>query len=763
MKRVRVTCLQLLLLMTSATANNDILYPHTGVLLNKLDGFVTTSTATVNILYEDGIVNGDTVDSCNGKETDLSSIRKKFYEMAVAELDNNGFTYIVDREQFSVNIKTTIAPPLRINGTVGDRVAKPLVPETYDACTCAQDVTAETGMCTCENLAPRTPRMITFPETVVGTLYVNIRYNNVLPVDTAHYINDGNVTVAFLKSRKGVISFSVTSNETTTTDIIHDDNYVYLALESNGTTRLKFSYDISGDYCIANACKDFRFDISISWESGEIEVYEPPLRGDPIPAYRKRRSVFFGLQTQSEVSNSINQALSISQKWAIENKNNVDKLGTLLKQSDLNLNKQSRDLKALYADLCQMGSRATLESNMIKIESSITANLRVMMNLVSQCSIGKVPDTVSYNTLRSICLQNMDLVICDNLGHRMRTIFKCEIKSIHLLSTRFLVQLHIAVPQSFQEEYLLYEIITIPIFSRFGYHHEIKRLDGLTLLRYADRNETVLLTDCETKFEMRICSATQSSDQVASSCISDVINGQNLTQCWAESYLNNADCYVKPYSHGLLVSTAKPLEVHLHSIASVFHSKSTKINGTSVLQNDPDYSRSISCNGVLVQTKLSNPNPIKVQPMPNFNWDASIQTTIDTRLRDNIESDRKQSQNLMSLLNNSLADMSTGFDFEHLDVTGPHRYTIISFIITLTIIAILVIILCCCCCPCCQCLDCFLTCCRCPMAGTVTSYVPNWQFRPRMPSFRNTNRQVTVDEIAKWIDQPSNGLETTRA
>ena len=101
------------------------------------------------------------------------------------------------------------------------------------------------------------------------------------------------------------------------------------------------------------------------------------------------------------------------------------------------------------------------------------------------------------------------LVICDNLGHRMRTIFTYEIKSVHLLSTRCLVQLNTAVPQSFQKEYLLNKIITIPIFSRFDYHHEIKRLDGLTLLRYADRNETVLLTDCETKFEMRICSANQ--------------------------------------------------------------------------------------------------------------------------------------------------------------------------------------------------------------------------------------------------------------
>ena len=757
----------LLLLMDAAKA--DKLYPQQGVLLVQTEGFVITADTPVNVVYTDGISGSDQIQDCDGNSIDLSTVRNRFYTMAVQELNANGFNFITAKQpdpntgekppqQLMYYPKTTEKPTM-IHITPGDEEeAIPLVAEEQTSdCGCDLVRDDEVKECTCVTLKAKVYRTLFAPEPLTQAVYITVQYNNVLPLDNAHFINHKDKYVlVYLQSPKGTISYSFSSpSNITAIDVMTEPKYMYLVLEVTEMEQIKVSFDIHGDYCPnPDECDSFEFGIALSWEE-----YFRRTRHVRTPG-RQRRSMFFGLQTQDEVNSIINGAMKVSEGWANQNKNNIAKLSALLERSDLAVSNQSNQLKSLYRDICAMNSQATVNNNMIKIEASITENLKVLLELLTDCSVGHVPNLFSYRYIREICLGSMDLEMCDKFAHKIRTLMTCAVKEVHLLDTKYVIQFSLPVPESFKEKYDLFQIVTIPVFSG-PYHHQIRKVDGLTLLQYEDRKETVLLTDCTERYDILVCSATQSADHIAATCIADVVLGTNTTKCWTESYRDTADCYVKPFSHGLLISTARVLEVHHHHMDRVFNSKSSTINGTTILSNDPKQSLSVACNGILVSTRLTDPKPLQLQPQPHFDWNTSVRASLDTELRDQISRDQQSSRRILTDLNTTMNDMSHGFKFEHINLDGPHRYTVVSFIILGTLIA-LVILFCliCYCCPCCQCFSCMTECCCCP-TGQTTTYIPNWQLRmpniPRRRPRRNLETGLSTTSDRPFVSRSTSG------
>ena len=216
----------------------------------------------------------------------------------------------------------------------------------------------------------------------------------------------------------------------------------------------------------------------------------------------------------------------------------------------------------------------------------------------------------------NVCMANMDAHICNNLAHKVRTLMTCELISIHLLPTKYLLNMKITVPEAFKASYKLFQPITIPTFDG-NFHHELTKVSMTTVFQYTDKPEIVLLNKCDDINDILLCQASQSSDQLSHSCLSDIINHKK-TKCWSESYSNEKqDCFVKKYANGLLVSTNKPLEVHAHSPGQTFNSKSSIIQGVNVIQNSLMRSYSIACSRILVFTNVSKDTQPKIVKIHN--------------------------------------------------------------------------------------------------------------------------------------------------
>ena len=136
------------------------------------------------------------------------------------------------------------------------------------------------------------------------------------------------------------------------------------------------------------------------------------------------------------------------------------------------------------------------------------------MDLLSDCAIGTVPSSFSYGTLQKLCMANMDSEICQRLGHRIRMLIKCSVRSIHLLKTKYLLDFELKIPRSFEANYNLYRPITVPTFHKnTTYNHELTGMDDLVVLKYVDSNVTVLLDDCQDTYGLTTYSGSQNHDR----------------------------------------------------------------------------------------------------------------------------------------------------------------------------------------------------------------------------------------------------------
>ena len=704
------------MIVDPAIATNGRFYKKQGVYLQPEPGFVITGYRSRSILYTDGLQHADNEElRCEGQDpVDLENIRTQFYRVAQWQLERGGYEYEVDKTEFET--LTTKAPTITRGENVlpvtpmpsGDDIVAPpvvtLAPITK-ACTCLLTT------CNCFNLAISTVYTIDLPVYVTGTLNFRFHFKQPLPevTNTEILINeDGNL--ALMSTAKGPLSVYVNSNQTYEMDqAIVDGEYVHVFVDCVELKSANFEAVLPLPYCDNTDCSNIKVDVRVTWDTTR----------------RRKRSWFFGLTTTKEVQSKVNNALDLSESYINLNKQKLDTMDSLLKDTDLNLAKQAATLKSLYLQLCGVNQQSLAQNQMLQIETSIRRNVDFMMELLSDCSIGIVPHHFSYNTVLQLCMANMQREICEYLGHKARLMIKCRVVSIHLLKTKYLLDFELSIPRSFEAQYSLFKPITIPTFhTNTSFNHEVIGLAGLIVLQYTANNVTVLLDDCLEQYGMITCSGSQSHDQHAARCIAGIVNAWTNYTCETQSFLNTGTCFARKIDDGLMVSTNIPIEVHHHSAERLFNSHSTIIEGTDLLRNSPKESYSVSCNGILISTKLDDPHNITIHDHDSFSWDNTITSAVNKKMLDSIKQEQSDTRSLIGRVNASISDIHGNFKIGHLHPLGPHKYAWLGLYVVFTIV---VIVICGCCC--CKTWCCNLGCdaCLCTSCGACAECIAKWK------------------------------------
>ena len=618
---------------------DDHLYNRQGLLLVEQDGFVITEYMKIRAIYHDGISNQQQQGKiCNEDNFDLTPIRNKFYQLAASELTRNGFEYQVDKTEFAeFQSNRTIDPHLRqlLNNNSkrgellsmsenfrGDQAVSKASINEYPSSVCQCFVTK----CSCDHVRPKHQIQIKLPFHISGDIYIRLDLTQTFPEATNKQIEqfDG-MAMGIVETEKGQFDSYVKSQEKfEIVEMNIDNNYIHTIMETEDMTEFIYVFALDDHFCDKNDCRqDATMNLEVTWTI----INDNSLN-------RSKRT-FFGLETDSETNAKIRTAMKITNGLFDQNQNSILNLDQMIKQTDKTVEEQTETLNDLYQQLCQLGSQTRIQSDMLKIERSIINNVHLMIQILQDCSMGVIPNALSFEKIKKLCETNLSIEICDTLNHRMKNIMRCEINAIHLLSTKYLLDMRVHIPVSFKAQYKLFNPITIPVFDG-QYHHEIGNLKGKTILKYNDKPEIVILTDCNNEQDILICQASQSPDQKSHACVTDIMNNKS-TKCWTNTYKNTDTCFVKKFKNGLLVSTKFPLQVHQHSLGHTFNSKSKIINGTSVIKNDPENSYSVACSGILVSTDMSDPRIVQIHNNHDFDWDDAVQPLTDKKLAEDLE------------------------------------------------------------------------------------------------------------------------------
>ena len=669
---------------------DDHLYDKQGLLLVEQKGFVMTTYTSIQAVYYDGISEEKQEGTiCNEKNFDLTPIRNKFYQLAVSELNKNGFEYKVDKEEFAkyrndtnelgqANLlsHTKTSPEYNlINSVRGDQAEDTNSLESFPTVKCKCIVTK----CECIDVPPQTQLNITLPFKISGDIYIRLDFGQVFPDSTSSEVKQfTDLAIGIVKTAKGQFDSFVKSSESfKLIDLVIDEKFIHTILEVKDMKSLTYAYALDDHFCQRSKCdNNTKLDVEITW-------------GLKTARKRKRRA-FFGLETNSETNEKIRNAMKVTSGMYDKNYNSIVNLDRMIKQTDKTVEEQTETLTDLYQQICQLGTQSRIQTQMFKIERSIISNVKLLIEILQDCSIGLVPKTFSYATIQHLCEINMNKDICYELKHKARNIMKCKIKSIHLLSTKYLLKLEIKIPNSFKAEYKLYKPLTIPVFDG-QYNHELNGFKENIVLQYDNKPEIVLLTQCETKYGILVCNAVQSSDQKTHACLTDIIN-KKQPKCWTESYKTDDTCFVEKFENGLLISTKFPLQIHQHSLGRTFYSKSKVINGTTIVKNDEDSSYSVACNGILVSTDITDPETLQIHSNHNFEWDDTVQPISNKKLTNDIVETKRLTQINLADLKEKVETAHGDIDFkEILNPRGAHAPTwIIIGTIALIILAIFI-------------------------------------------------------------------------
>ena len=660
------------------------------------DGFVITGYRANSVLYTDGLDGDDgTNKQCEGYDPiDLNKIRMKFYQVAQWQLERGGYTYKVDKTEFEA--LTTKAPTITrglnvmqpdpdIQSADDDMVVPPTIIPVKEACDCVLTV------CNCLELSLRTAYSLTLPIIISGEIHLRFDFGQMLPPQKSQdiFVNpEGDLVM--ISTEKGPMSaFWRSENPYELREAHVEGRYIHVFVQVENAREAIFEANLPPAFCEDEYCTLPHYQARITWEA--------------TPTSRKRRSWFFSLTTNNEVTNKVNNALELSEAYAEQNKLKIDSLDSLLKDTDLNLSKQAETLKNLFNQLCDVNAQSIVQNQLMRIESSIRRNVEFMMDLLSDCAIGTVPSSFSYGTLQKLCMANMDSEICQRLGHRIRMLIKCSVRSIHLLKTKYLLDFELKIPRSFEANYNLYRPITVPTFHKnTTYNHELTGMDDLVVLKYVDSNVTVLLDDCQDTYGLTTCSGSQNHDRQKTECIAGIVNARKNYTCYTESYKNSGTCFARKTDDGVLVLTSMPIEIHHHSQFRVFSAHSSTVEGTVFLHNSPKESLSISCGGILITTMLTDPTNISIHDHTEFSWDDTLTSAINKALIDDIHSERVNTRQLIKRVNDTFDDIHGDFQFKHLSPMGPHKW-LWATLFLIALVGIIILILCCCCKGCCGC------------------------------------------------------------
>ena len=139
----------------------------------------------------------------------------------------------------------------------------------------------------------------------------------------------------------------------------------------------------------------------------------------------------------------VEASLQTSKQWSLTNQDRISGIDKLIGETDRVIQTQTDTLNDLYLRFCKLSSAAMIQDQMIKIERNIINNVDSVMNILNECSLGRVPNELSFKAILDVCMANMDAQICSNLVQKVRILMSCKIVTLHLLPTKYLLNLRI--------------------------------------------------------------------------------------------------------------------------------------------------------------------------------------------------------------------------------------------------------------------------------------------------------------------------------
>ena len=493
-----------------------------------------------------------------------------------------------------------------------------------------------------------------------------------------HDANNTNVFTLMVASSGGMSAKNVNGRF-----VDRDDGHTFVYLPFSGdVTHLKFTYSVNDITC--GQCL-FQTTTTITI----LDMF-------PKVPNRRRRSWFFGLQTKYEVDNELRKALQITKNWRSLSRAELDNVANLIKQNDLAITRNSDSLSKLYDQFCQLQSVNLDDIARVAYRSQIMDSASRLLDVVHQCGHGNLPDALDFSSIYSICLVHLDRNICDRLGHKIRDIMTCSNKGIRLTDQKYLVTLQISVPKAMNlSTYDIYSPITVPVFDG-QFQHRISSLEGNHVMKYAGSNSIVILNDCYTIGSTYICNPSQSPDDKTSNCVSGIL--MNDTQpCFTESYRSSEVCFTRSFEHGILVSTKRELEVHVSDPDGLFRSKAKTVMGVEVIPNSADCTMTISCNGLLASTKMTEKIPVDIYDNHEWILKDTLTPVVNRELHFKIEDDKRKSQETLVDIMSNLSTINEDHNLHWIDnapsLDSPHGQSSLAIYLILSITTFVILVI----------------------------------------------------------------------
>ena len=596
-----------------------LLLPEIGLLCETVPrSFIQTGSVNRELLLYDVLGNlDDPENTCDDAATSkVSTAQDTFFKRITEQLTRNG--YVFDTDPDSIRVPQA-----------DDPISTPDLPLILsNHCSCANTQCS----CTTEH---NTTMDFTFTEEFTGHLNISLNLGDDHMLSRDIFSIKETENFALITTKLLNYRFRISSDDQIRIASISQDEHTAIITIVALNTR---SLEISGFGCqkAPHHCQN------------NVLLFNVTCQQATASPTRSRRSWFFDLTTDREVNSKIRDAIRVNSKDLSAEL--LTSMSRELRRSGAALSQTNSELSSLYSDMCTSDYMTRKRITDLEAVINIQRTIDQLLEALRECSLGTIPHTTEHSTIMSFCYASLSPTICEEVAHGITTLMRCSIKRISILRDKYAVELSITVPESLNHIYTLYSLTTIPVYDHnSNLYRQLANLDGMTLAFINQTNESILLTDCKTENRMHICSSHADHTIQNPECISGLLHN-GTKSCYTSTFSNNVNCIAKDVPAGILVSTRQSIPTHKHGLQRTFNTYSGKVNGVTLLQNNPDSSVTIECGSLIHSTALQLGGTVKVRHHDAFHW-SNMTAQTDPELQRHITETRQEIDQHMNRLN----------------------------------------------------------------------------------------------------------------
>lgn len=344
---------------------------------------------------------------------------------------------------------------------------------------------------------------------------------------------------------------------------------------------------------------------------------------------------YLGFTEEEDVNRIVKNSLLTNNELF---ENNFQVLEKAILEQEKSLLKNNNALSQIYEATCKLAKHSNDHFNHLQKQIQIDKIIDRLMETLEQCSNGKPPGEYTFKWLQQICKVTMPHSLCTNMGHRLRHLMTCKIINITITTDSYLVEMEFDIPTSYQNPYQLFKPIALPVYDKPNniWHY----LHSLGQYRVARFNDTTIkiLTNCKSTHDMTLCPTIREINPKSMNCLTSLLSNKTAT-CFTQDRTQNRDCFTVHTSQGLLVSSSKPIPITKFDITDNLPAPTSTKNGIFLLPNHPQIASSVTCDELVVTTRLQHTGPIKTIQPPKIQWNTTLPfELLSPYLKENISS-----------------------------------------------------------------------------------------------------------------------------